>query len=108
MDKDKMFVAMNKNSQLDLSLNEIIGSDEHIAVESANGTVKSIIDWTTKCKLDQEQKRAFEIITGYYILSYIYSIYDLDEDGDTMSQFILTEKVKLLILIVLISLVRSI
>jgi len=36
----------------------------------ANGSVHSIIDWAKKAKLDKEQRRAFEIFAGTFVLSF--------------------------------------
>jgi predicted ATPase len=36
----------------------------------ANGSVQSIIDWTKNAKLDERQKRAFEIMTSCFVLTF--------------------------------------
>ena len=81
-----------------LNLREIIGADVEITLKEANGSARSIVDWATKCGLDADQKRAFEIITGYYILSYINTIPYFDEDDET-DRAILEEKQKLELLV---------
>ena len=56
---------MNFQNDYRLSLNEIIGSNENVDVQPANGKAESIVNWASKCKLDDKQKQAFEVITGY-------------------------------------------
>ena len=36
----------------------------------ANGSVKSILDWAQKAGLDHQQRRAFEIFAGTFVLSF--------------------------------------
>ena len=36
----------------------------------ANGSAKSIIEWGCKCKLDNHQRHAFEVITASFVLTY--------------------------------------
>ena len=36
----------------------------------ANGSAKSIIEWGCKCNLDNHQRRAFEVITASFVLTY--------------------------------------
>jgi hypothetical protein len=68
-----------------MNFSDVNGIDETINVLPANGTAASIINWASQCRLDSHQRRAFEIITGYYILSYIYTITDLQQhDNDSI------------------------
>ena len=59
-----------------------------VSIMDANGSAKSIIDWGSKCGLDNDQKRSFEIIAGSSILTFFDDCYDnLDERiNDGMSQ----------------------
>jgi PIF1-like helicase len=98
MNVQKMFVTMDINDDYRLNLNEIIGSNENVTVVPANGKAESIIDWAIKCKLDERQKQAFEIITGYYILSYIYSITDF-QNYHYNSDYVKRERDKLELLV---------
>ena len=41
-----------------------------IETYEANGSVYSIINWTRQTNLDAEQKRAFEIIIGSFVLTF--------------------------------------
>ena len=95
-DRMKIFTVNIFNCSLNLK--EIIGADVEIELKEANGTAQSIVDWATKCRLDSNQKRAFEIITGYYILSYINTIPYYDED-DEIDRGIIAERKKLELLV---------
>ena len=75
--KQEMYLIITNDTNINLNLNDIIGSNQEILVSPANGTANSIVNWAIMCQLDDKQRRAFEVITGYYILSYIYSIPDL-------------------------------
>jgi hypothetical protein len=65
-----IFQKYCENEQYNISF-EDSGCTAPVNIQIANGTAKSIIDWATKCKLDTWQRKAFEIITGQYILSHI-------------------------------------
>ena len=49
---------------------EITGSGTPVEVLEANGSVKSILDWANKAKIDQGQKRAFKIFAGSFVLTF--------------------------------------
>ena len=78
-----------------------------VSIMDANGSAKSIIDWGSKCGLDNDQKRSFEIIAGSFILTFFDDCYDnLDEminDGmsqrQTRNHEFLSEKHKLQLLV---------
>ena len=86
-----MSLFIYNNHNCNLNLKQIIGTDVDIVLKKANGTAQSIINWATSCPLDPSQKRAFEVITGYYILSYINSILNLQE-GDRTDTVLLEKK----------------
>ena len=92
--KDLMSIFIHNNRNCNLNLKQIIGADVDIVLKEANGTAQSIINWAINCRLDLSQKRAFEVITGYYILSYINSIPNLQED-DIIDKVLLEEKHRL-------------
>ena len=52
------------------SFAEITGHSADVEVLEANGSVASIIDWAEKAGLDDEQRRAFEIMTGTLVLTF--------------------------------------
>ena len=93
-----MSIFINNNRNCNLNLKQIIGADVDILLKEANGTAQSIINWATNCYLDASQKRAFEVITEYYILSYINSIPNLQE-GDRIDTVLLEEKQRLQLLV---------
>lgn len=80
--KSKIAILMGYRTEMSINFNEINGDDRSINVFQANGTAESIQNWATQCRLDTHQQRAFEIVTGYYILSYIYDMNDLEEDDE--------------------------
>jgi PIF1-like helicase len=96
--KDLMSIFIYNNNNCNLNLKKIIGADVNIVLKEANGTSQSIINWATSCPLDASQKRAFEVITGYYILSYINSIPNLQQ-GDRTDTVLLEEKQRLQLLV---------
>ena len=96
--KDLMSIFIHNNRNCHLNLKQIIGADVDIVLKEANGTAQSIINWAINCRLDPSQKRAFEVITGYYILSYINSIPNLQED-DIIDKVLLEEKDRLQLLV---------
>ena len=53
---------------------------EH-SVLQANGSARSIINWSTQAKLDRKQRRAFEIITSSFVLSFFNNTSG-EEDGN--------------------------
>ena len=42
--------------------------EEEVDLLEANGSLKSILDWAKKASLDAEQRRAFEIFVGRFVL----------------------------------------
>jgi hypothetical protein len=49
---------------------EITNSNETMDVLEANESVKSIIHWAKKTGLDRRQRRAFEITTATFLLTF--------------------------------------
>jgi hypothetical protein len=90
--KSKIAIVMGYRDEISMNFNEVNGNDQNINVLPANGTAESIINWATNCRLDTNQQRAFEVITGYYILSYIYSLTDLEQYDDDTENIIHNKK----------------
>jgi hypothetical protein len=63
-------------------------------VLQANGSANSIIDWGIKARLDPQQRRAFEVITGSFVLSYFRTA----PKEDINSREFLSHKLRLQIL----------
>ena len=80
--KSTIAIVMGYRTEISINFNEVNGNDENINVLPANGTAESIINWAANFRLDKHQQKAFEVITGYYILSYIYSLTDLEQCDD--------------------------
>jgi hypothetical protein len=74
---DLVRIIMERSSRVTRSFHDITGQDEEVDVLQANGSVKSIVDWARKATLDRGQRRAFEIITGAFLLTF----YDDAEDS---------------------------
>jgi len=68
--RDIVTLLMNRTTRRSRTFEEISKSKEPVNVLEANGSVKSIIDWAKKAKLDRGQRRAFEIMTGTFILTF--------------------------------------
>ena len=93
--KALMDIFIGYHQQLyDLNLSRVLGRDQIIQVAIANGSAESIVDWGTTCGLDTDQQIAFQIITGYYVLSYIYDLKNMDEE-DQATTFIKEEQRRL-------------
>jgi hypothetical protein len=67
---DVVTVLLTRTSRRQMSFQEITKSQEVVSLLQANGSVRSIIDWAVKAKLDREQRRCFEIILGTFILTF--------------------------------------
>jgi hypothetical protein len=52
------------------SFSAITGNSQPVSKCKPNGSAKRIIDWAEKSNLDSNQQRAFEVITGSFVLSY--------------------------------------
>ena len=60
-----------------------------IETYEANGSVYSIINWARQAKLDAEQKRAFEMIVGSFVLTfYDEAKRDYNRSAHTRSVFV--------------------
>lgn len=62
-------ILLSRTQMRKRSFNSTTGKNEKIDVLEANGSAKSIIDWGRKAQLDRRQRRAFEIMTGAFVLS---------------------------------------
>ena len=60
-------LLFTKTSRKQKTFHEMMGP---VDVYEANGSVRSIVDWATKAGLDIDQRRAFEIITATFILTF--------------------------------------
>jgi hypothetical protein len=74
-------VLLTRTSRWRRTFKEITDSAEEVDVLEANGSVKSIVDWARKAKLDERQRRAFEIITGTFVLTFFQSEQDPESVG---------------------------
>jgi Helitron helicase-like domain at N-terminus/PIF1-like helicase len=63
-------IMLTKTSKELHSFQELNGSSEQKEVMQPSGSTESIIDWAEKSGLDAYQRRAFEIITGTFVLSF--------------------------------------
>ena len=63
----------------------------------ANGSCRSIIEWAKRAGLDQGQKRAFEVITGSFVLTFFNEAIEADDGTRTRAAFV-REKRKLRLL----------
>jgi hypothetical protein len=78
---------------------DILQTDALISVLQPNGSAKSIIDWSSKTQLDPEQRRAFEIITGTFVLSFFYTAATNTDDRRNLRHSFVTEKRRLRLLV---------
>ncbi|KMZ58815.1 hypothetical protein ZOSMA_7390G00010, partial [Zostera marina] len=63
-------ILLTKKSRRTRTFQEITGTNEHTEVLEANGSVLSILDWVKHAKLDSSQRRAFEVFTATFILTF--------------------------------------
>lgn len=68
--KDLIKILMSKTSRRRRTFEEITKSKREVDVLEANGSVRSIIDWAKKARLDRRQRRAFEVIAGSFVLTF--------------------------------------
>jgi len=71
----------NRTARHQRTFEEITGHNKQIEVLEANGSVKSIMDWAVKAKLNSQQHRAFEIFVGTFVLSFYSSDGEDEETG---------------------------
>jgi len=76
---DIVTVLVTKRTRRNRTFEEITKSTEIVNVLEANGSAKSIIDWAIKAKLDKGQRRAFEIITSTFVLTYYVNSTEHDQ-----------------------------
>jgi ATP-dependent DNA helicase PIF1 len=67
---DIVKVLLEKTSRRQTDFFETTGVEEPVDLLEANGSVTSILDWAEKAKLDIRQRRAFEIITASFVMSF--------------------------------------
>jgi PIF1-like helicase len=63
-------ILLSKRSRRTRTFEEITNNPALVIVLEANGSVESIVDWAINANLDNRQKRAFEIITGSFLLTF--------------------------------------
>ena len=61
---------------------QIVKNAAAIQLSDANGSAKRIIQWGCKCNLDNHQRRAFEVITASFVLTYFK---DAAENNEQMT-----------------------
>ena len=67
---DLVKVLIQRRQRRRRTFQDIIGSEEPVDVLEANGSVKSIMDWSCRAQLDKGQRRAFEIMTSTFVLTF--------------------------------------
>ena len=67
---DLVTVLLHWRTRRSRTFEEIMKRKEIVQVLDPNESVKSIIDWARKARLDREQRRAFEIIISTFILTF--------------------------------------
>lgn len=81
--KDLVSILCSKNSRRTHNFADIITNSKPVKLLEANGSVRSIIDWAKKARLDRQQRRAFEILAATFVLSFYNDAEDeLDELGE--------------------------
>jgi hypothetical protein len=68
--RDIVNILLRRTSRRSRTFQEISNRNEAVDVLEANGSVRSIIDWAKKAGLDRGQRRAFEIMTSTFILTF--------------------------------------
>ena len=68
---DIVRIVMQRTNRITRSFKDISGRGDDVDVLEANGSVDSIFDWAKKAGLDQQQRRAFEIIIGHFLLTFV-------------------------------------
>lgn len=81
--RELITIALHHATRRKRSFAEVTKQHDNVVVQDANGTATSIIDWAIKAKMDKEQRRAFEIITATFVLTF-YD--DTDEEAMYVSQ----------------------
>ena len=74
-----MEVIFTHNGQQQQSFGKITGQTDSVSVHKPNGSSKSIVNWAEESKLDNNQQRAFEVITAAFILSYYENAVEVRE-----------------------------
>jgi len=77
--QDIVNILLTKTTRRSRSFKDIVGSNDNVSVLEANGSANSIIDWARKAGLDRWQRRAFEILTGTFVLTFYNG--ELDDDA---------------------------
>ena len=96
--KDLIKILMSKTSRRRRTFEEITKSKREVDVLEANGSVRSIIDWAKKARLDRRQRRAFEIIAGSFVLTFFTEASQDDSFGRgfrSRFQSFFSEKIRL-------------
>ena len=67
---DIVSILLTKTNRRQKNIMQIVKQATAIQLCDANGSAKSIIEWGCKCNLDNHQRRAFEVITASFVLTY--------------------------------------
>lgn len=68
--KDLVSILASKNSRRTHSFANNNKNSGPVELLEANGSVRSIIDWAKKARLDRQQRRAFEIFAATFVHSF--------------------------------------
>jgi hypothetical protein len=68
--RDIVTLLMTRRMRRRRTFTQISRSTEQVSVFEANGSVRSIIYWVKKARLDRGQRRAFEIMVATFILTF--------------------------------------
>ena len=90
--KDLVAILLTKTARRVRSFPGMSTQEKEIKVMEANGSVKSIIDWAKKAKLDRGQRRAFEIFVGTFVLSFFRDATIKGEGQQNRSRFLKEKK----------------
>ena len=67
---DIVSILLTKTNRQLKNIMQIVKQAAAIQLCDANGSARSIIEWGCKCNLDNHQRRAFEVITASFVLTY--------------------------------------
>jgi PIF1-like helicase len=67
---DLVKILVSKRNRRRRTFEQITKSSKQVDVLQANGSVRSIMDFAIKARLDKKQRRAFEVIVGTFVLSF--------------------------------------
>ena len=80
---DIVSVLLTKTNRQQKNIMQIVKQEAAIQLCDANGSAKSIIEWGCKCNLDNHQRRALEVITASFVLTYFKDAGNNNEEMTT-------------------------